>query len=55
LLRIGRKKVQRYNSNSKVWIDATGDTDLTGSVDNVISYAVAFDIDGLPVLVLQTG
>lgn len=55
LIRIGRNKVERYNSNSKVWIDATGDTDLTGSIDNVISYAIAFDIDGLPVLVFTNG
>lgn len=52
-VRIGRDKVERYNSGTSKWIDITG-TDLTGTSDNLIDTAIPL-LSGSAILVISNG
>ena len=52
-VRIGRDKIERYNSGTEAWVDITG-TDLTGSTLDLISTAIPL-LSGKPILVITNG
>lgn len=52
-VRIGRDKIERYNTTTNAWVDITG-TDLTGSTTDLISTAIPL-LSGKPILVITNG
>jgi hypothetical protein len=52
-VRVGREKIERYNTTSETWVDITDD-DLTGATTDLISTAIPL-LSGQPILCITNG
>lgn len=52
-VRVGREKIERYNTTTSAWVDITGD-DLTGSTTDLVSTAIPL-LTGQPILCITNG